>query len=417
MIGYSKKTQEHNTLGLRGTENKTFQKSLTFVMLFHIIFMQCKNMLVTTSAFMLQYNSLLNSIAAILIALLYGYLVINCRILQRIPKSTYLVIFFIYLFWVISILFDPKLFIEESFPYSYVRLTALQFIVYSLPLFITASTLTDADLLLYGFYKLLPVTFFVATVSFLFFIIDAPKGNVTYSQAYGYQVLLCSMFLMFRYRDTNKKKYLMMFAATVVYILIAGSRGPIVCIAVLLLYASIKQKKTIGNIFLDMFLLLVMLLGIVLYKEIAIWVNNTAYSVFGVRSRTVAMVLADNVNSTDTRQWYIQTLLNKLNEFPFFLTGLGAFGGNKTVGQAHSFYVDIFANLGFVVGSLFLIFILLQIFTLIAREKESSRSIIILIFSIMLFPIGFFGEQLWESWQLWIILGLLMKRRFKFRIH
>lgn len=126
-----------------------------------------------------------------------------------------------------------------------------------------------------------------------------------------------------------------------------------------------------------------------------------------VRSRTILMYLEGNITSDSDRSLYHEKLLEQLNQNP--IIGLGAFGGEAVVGLAHSLYLDILANFGYLFGSLFIGYIIIKDSFLIIKYKGTGISELLLILSIIIFPRGFFDESFWNSKELWMIMGLFIQ--------
>lgn len=390
-------------------ENKDLNEKIAFVITFHICFMQCKNMLVSTSELLYAHNSKLNMIAMVLIAILYGRLFLINKRFRFMDRRLFFIVCVIPIWWGISYCIDPRLFTDTVFPYNYVKRQATTFVVYGFPLFVVSSYMTDVKTLLNKLYKTVPITFIVATISMILYIVN-PRDSMSYSMSFGNQMLLICVCLVFRYIDEGRKRDIFMFVVTVGYIFLGGSRGPLVSIFVLCIYwlftIESKRKRNISIIVLCYIAIPV----IAFWKEIFTMIYNVLYN-RGIKSRTLFMLINDMGTKDSGRSLYHETLLNEINKSP--ILGLGAFGGEKTVGLAHSLYIDIFANLGYVFGIIFIILILFGIYKQMMKKNDRARSKVIAMMAIILFPRGFFDESFWGTWQLWVIMGLLLGSKNK----
>jgi O-antigen ligase len=126
----------------------------------------------------------------------------------------------------------------------------------------------------------------------------------------------------------------------------------------------------------------------------------------GLSSRTLNYLIGGNISYDSGRGEIYDNLIKAINQSP--LLGLGAFGGEVAVGLSHSTYLDIFANFGYVFGSVFIVIIFCQIYKILSREKESSLGKIFLIFSTMVIVRGFFGGGFWSEKELWILFGIMI---------
>ena len=125
-----------------------------------------------------------------------------------------------------------------------------------------------------------------------------------------------------------------------------------------------------------------------------------------VNSRTLNLIIGSKAFYDSGRNEIYSKLLYELNKSPFL--GLGAFGGEATVGLTHSLYLDIFANLGYFFGTCFILYISAKGFKILKLERKTTYAIFLLILIIMVFPRGFFSESLWGCKELWMIIGMYL---------
>ena len=129
----------------------------------------------------------------------------------------------------------------------------------------------------------------------------------------------------------------------------------------------------------------------------------------GLTSRTLEMLAKGDIANDTGRIEIYEKLLEKLNCHP--LTGLGAFGGESVVGLSHSLYLDIFANFGYIVGSVLIIALFVGIVVICIRDRKTSRAVLLLIFLIILLTRGLFDESFWGAKELWIIMALIIGKK------
>lgn len=389
-------------------EVNAFQNRIASIIVMHICIMQCKNMLVSTSSFFYNYNDFLNLLALGFIICVYFHFFIikqSCRYLKI--KIVFSCIF-ILLWWFVSYLFDSKLFTSSEFPYNYVNKQCRTFVAYCLPLFLMTTMLKDAELLWQKFYNARIWVFGVSVISFLLYIVSPSSKLVNdYSMSAGNQMLLCAAILIFAFIRENNYWDFLLFVIEVFCILCSGSRGPLVSILVFVIYAFFKIKRTQLNIIFLVLCSSVVLFVFAYLQETLMMIQNVLAS-FGIFSRSLNMLISNQIIYDSGRNEYHLALLEALNKSPLF--GLGAFGGEKTVGLAHSFYLDVFANFGYLFGGIFLLVLFVKIFKRILIYRNSARTDLIVLFSILLFPRGFFDESFWGTWYLWVIMGLLFSQ-------
>ena len=379
--------------------------ALSHLIVFHIYFMQCKNMLVSATPLLL-YDDFLNTLEIGLLAFLYLRLVLRWRFLQHMDGNAAFVVIVIFTFWCVSYLLDSKLFTVKNTEHSFVLRNVRLFIAYCLPLFVAVSSLDNTDKLLYCLYRFAPLTFWIGCLAFVIRTIFPNQDKyLDYSMSFGNQMLLTYTVLVFRYVQYNQKKDLLYCLLTTSFILIAGSRGPIVSILACILYFILRHKKSTNFIIFTLIALL--LLCIVSYFSTSI-VNVVAVSLnkFGITSRNLVLIQAGQAVDGSGRSKIFAKVFHYLNNSP--LLGYGAFGGEKLVGLTHSLYLDIFMNFGYIFGFLFMFVIGIKIFLRVKNSPYDSGAIIIQMMGLITFPRGPFNGAFWTEWQLWVIMGLLL---------
>lgn len=388
--------------------DKRLTTAITNAIVFHLCFMACKNMLVS-STILAKYNSYLNIIAIAVVIVLYSNFLLIHGGIRCIPIKTFLIIICIIVFWLVSFCIDQKLFVETEWPYSYVRKAAIYYIAYGLPLLLSTSMLDDYNGLGNALYKYVDVLYFVALVSFIISRTGLGISSVSseiYSMSYGNNVLLCFALLCMRYLDNKKRLDIIKMASLILFVVVDGSRGPLVSMAVMLLYVLIKIFRSKKGIII----LFVSFIGLVFAYLFSDNIINTVIDIFdhfGISSRTLILLKAGQIASHDSgRSWYHETLIKAINQSP--ILGIGAFGGEKTVSMSHSFYLDVFANFGYLFGALLLLIVGYSIIKLIIRHPNSAEAKMVLIYSFILFPRGFFDDNVWGVEHLWVIIGVLI---------
>lgn len=371
------------------------------VIVLHIYILICKNMLVNVNDFFYRYNDRLNAIIMVSFGIMYSCLVLS-GLLSRLRTKTIFVLLLMLLFVAVTFTIDSERFISNVFPYSYVKTQFRTFISYCLPLFIVVSSLDSLELLLRKLYDTTQVPFIFATCAFILSLF--PHENGVY-MSYGNAVLTISLLLLFKYSHTKAPMHMVQFVLTCIYILISGSRGPIVSLAVafFLVLFVLPDKK---NVLLILIFCILTFVVVMFYDEILNGVIKILDRL-NINSRTISMLLSGKIGSNSNRSIYHKKLLDKLYQSP--IIGLGAFGGEATVGLAHSWYLDVLANFGFFGGAVFILCIVLKDVFLIVKNKHTAISELLLIFSVFLFPRGFFDDSFWGSKEMWMIFAIFIQ--------
>lgn len=383
-------------------------KKITFIICFHLVVPNCKNMLVGTSRLINNINDLLNQIILVFVIGLYCWLFLDKKIYKTIPLKAIYIVLFCISFILISCLIDPLLFVSKDFPYNYVFSQFRTFVAYCLPLFLAISLLRNYE---YFTEKLLSSTFIMfacATIAELCSIIPGwgieTSRAVEYSMGYGNAVLLLSLLLLYKIKKNGKLSEKIQFILTCIYIGLSGSRGPLLVIAIAIVISLFYGSHITKKNFLIYFVCFIMAIVCLIKYEAIVNFLIKWLQKYGVESRTLQLISANKVFYDSGRSTYYITLRNALAKSP--ILGLGAFGGETLVGLTHSLYLDIFANFGYIFGGIYIIYIILKGSIIFKKEHSTAYGIMLLVFFIMVFPRGFFAGSLWTSRELWMIMGM-----------
>lgn len=385
---------------------KSLNSALSRVIVFHIYFMQCKNMLVSTCA-LYNYNGALNAAALIIIAFLYVRLALRWQLLRHIKKETLIALLLIILFWLLSFAADPRLFVTSDSTYKFVLRNLRLFAAYCLPLFAAVSSLHNTDELLERLYRYLPFSFAVGILAAVLSQIAPMDGPEAYSMSYGSNLLLTCVLLLFFDLKCHRMRNIVCFVLATGLIVTMGNRGPLVSIFALLVYYALRKKKTKTYTILMTVGLALAICIVFFYKSILAAVISVLAR-FGITSRTLLFLENDLITYDSGRNEFHEGVIGALSRSP--ILGLGAFGGEKTVGLTHSLYLDILANFGYIFGVLFILLLLWRIIAVIRSAPKSSCSDLILMMAIISFPRGGFNGSFWSEWELWFIMGLLIAK-------
>lgn len=373
------------------------------VIAMHLYLLICKNMLVNTNDFFYGYNDVFNTAIIVLFAVIYLYLFLTSSVLRNIKPQVIFIIVFLALFIVITYSVDSIRFVSDMFPYSYVKIQMRTFIAYSLPLFVVISSMSSIECLLLKLYDNTLVPFLVALVSFYFSL--QPHENGVY-MAYGNAVMFLCVILLFKFKHTNNLFTLIQFILTCMFIFISGSRGPLLSIIIGVLWIVIFESSKAYRWIVLVSIVLFGIFLILFFDNIMLFISDVLEK-FGIYSRTLKMLLEDNLFYDSERSEYHAVLLARLNTHP--IIGLGAFGGEATVGLAHSLYLDILANFGYIFGSMFIVYLVLKTLYKIFNCKNTAYSELMLIMALIIFPRGFFDEAFWSAKEMWVIMALFIQ--------
>ena len=369
---------------------------------FHLILFNCKNCLVSTSSYFISFNIALNIACGFLIFGNYARIIFFNRVLRRCPISVVCILSFLFAFCLVSQVRNSDLLTSTVYPYNYVRETFLDFLSYCLPCFLFCSMLQNPHSLLYELYRGAWLLFVISVVSFFLYINNhssAYEYSMGYAKALGFSIFV----FLFLFYEKRKTCYIVASAILLTFLVLCGSRGPLLQIGTLLFMYLLFLKGSL-KIYVIKFLVIGTTIFLTIQlNSIALFFINFLER-FGIQSRTLMKVSIGSATYDSGRSRYFAKVFDALNESP--VLGLGAFGGSVQVGLTHNLYLDIWANFGYFAGSALMIFLFYSLIKI--YRLEPSYSLVILFFSMIVFPRGFTGFDFWGSKELWILFGLMV---------
>ena len=380
------------------------------VLVFHLFLLSCKNMLVSTIPAVNSLNSAMNSLITILLLVLYLKIFVLDGGHHRLTKKGFIFLSFVVIFLFVSYCFDQNLFVSNVFPYNYVKSEFIKFLTYSLPMFLVVLIIRDYRPLTEYLYKYSYVLFIFATigaVGAIVFPADHYTNAAAYSMSYGNAVLLYTMIALLKFHREYKFSVLICGCLSIVYILINGSRGPLVSIALMIIYLFVFKAKSSKEKLFAILLVLFTFVFAVFYKEI-LQLFVELFQHFGISSRTLIYAMNSTMLYDSGRQAYYDVIYDALADSP--ILGLGAFGGEALVGLTHSLYVDIFANFGYVFGTIYIFIMVIGSIRCAFNFRNTNVGEFIMLLFITCFPRGFFNDSFWTARELWMLMGILMGR-------
>ena len=252
--------------------------------------------------------------------------------------------------------------------------------------------------------------------SFIVFIFGAILGILilsgkaflgSYSMALSYYMLLPAIIFLNKLLERFSLKLLIFFLISIVIILSLGSRGAILCLG-LFIVLKLLRNIILATSYTGFFQTLVIIgLIIIIFLQIdkIIVFLNTTMLYFGIESRTLRLLLSDEISLSGRENIY-SSVINALVENPLLGIGLGADRKFTTTGYVHNFYLEVLANFGVVVGSLFLILLTFLIIKSLFIKNKDLYSLVI-----MWISLGFIHLMVSSSYlidiKFWIFMGLI----------
>ena len=384
-----------------------FKWSITAVFAFSTCLLKKKNIIISGSSYLYDNNGKLNLIVIAITIVLYVWSLFLVERKIRVNPYQILLLFSIFLFWGISFMLNGNI-----FRYSFVKEEFVFFITYSLPALVFLPMLGDCEELLRCFQKYKWITFF-STVITVFLMVK--NGRITtsgtryemYSMSFGRAALLPCLLFFEEWSDNKNILSLACGMINALFIFLFGSRFPLLCIAFFVIWKFFQTGLSTLKVFLTILSGLLLILLLMNLEAILEFVNTLLLG-FGIRSRALALLSSAQFGYDDGRIIIFTQLIMGINQSPIY--GYGAGGGNIILnnGLSHNFYLDLFANLGYLFGGIILIASLVAIARLYRRNRHSINIGFITICLSIFIPTSFIQTSFWRANYYWYLIALVL---------
>ena len=364
-----------------------------------------KNMLVQAVPFLYARNSILNALLLVLIGAMY------LRTFFLIKKTTSKRFLFVMMFVIASFMWTIIVFpqntgnimsaLPRTLPYCFVTCYLL-------------SELRSFEWIEYYMSRCSIVTLLFSLVSAVFIF---RNGHITtsqyssYSMPLSYVTMVAVMWLLYRYFREEKAKWLLLSLFGLAVIVAYGSRNPLLAIIAFIIISVLKKvvKAQTKHRIRYLIMTLIGCTFLILWKECLVLIENI-FLTLNIKSRTMDLLVMDLLKgstiSASGRDVIHANLTATLNEHLFI--GLGVLGDEVVLNEsAHSLYLSILSNYGYIIGGLTLIILIYWNFSAY-KYANSKEKEILLIYMCMVWPRGFTGGDIWSSDVFWWLLGLVL---------
>ena len=221
----------------------------------------------------------------------------------------------------------------------------------------------------------------------------------TYFMNFGFLLLL--PVIVFFLENTWYSLLLSLFF--LIFVIVFGSRGPLISVAVFAAYYIVRKKKYL-------FLIAIIVLAIVGYSVLSSYLES-----IGISSRTVQMFLDGDMMDETGRGEIRTNLIKGINENP--IIGNGLFGDRAlTKGYAHNFFLEVFCDFGYLFGGVLLLWFMYEILYVTIYLKGYHKDIFVAMTCILFLPLITSGSYLQEP-NFFVFVGLLVIMKNKIRMN
>lgn len=210
-----------------------------------------------------------------------------------------------------------------------------------------------------------------------------------YNLGFGYDVLMLFVLFSIIGKQEKNKWYYALSAVALVCILVAGSRGPLVGVALVVMVHItdwIRDRSALQRFILTASAAII-LIFLIMYMDLIMMGLGHLLQSMGVSSRTVTMLASGNYSSDNGRARLYEIAIELIKSGGPF--GNGVYGdryeiARKTtmwIGYCHNVLLEILVDYGYLMGSI-LVILLVSRMVKILRAPESQWRSLYLIFLI-----------------------------------
>ncbi|MGM9987346.1 MAG: O-antigen ligase family protein [Bacillaceae bacterium] len=276
------------------------------------------------------------------------------------------------------------------------------FFVVCIPAFLNIKLINDEQLQIRIMVLFSWVVFLTGALYFLLYS-ELILHEDTYSMSYSYYMLFSSLTFLYVSFEKRRFLYIFPFIASMVLILIIGSRGAVISgIMYFLVIVFLSNKSRIARLFS-----LIIVIAFVANTRRIVEIIAKIFNEIGYDSRSIELLATGEFISYDSGRRGIYADAVELIRFhPFAGNGVGA--DIRMLGQyTHNFFLDVFVHFGIVLGGI--IVILVVCLMIIAFINSKSKSLFFLYFFLGFFPLMVSGTYI-TSITFWMFLGYCISR-------
>lgn len=304
----------------------------------------------------------------------------------------------------IIIMINNSLFFQSNSEYFYKNVKESWLICFSMTLFILS--IYDYSFLMKYFEKVAFVQLlFCLLLLFKIFIQKDYSVDFVYSMGFSYACLFSVLIFLNRVFLNFKMHYLLSTLLITLLIIVLGSRGALLCIAVYLVVMLVKQKS-----FKILFSVIFFLVPMYIFSNnILMLIKNTIEEI-GISSRTINMFLNNDVIShLSGREYLYEVIIDKIQQNPFLFKGINASYIILDGAYPHNIFLELFYDLGLVIFIPVFCLLAFLSYKTIFTDRSDVNDIECILFS-MAIPSLLVSGSLWVSWNFWMWFALATRQ-------
>lgn len=326
-----------------------------------------------------------------------------CLIINR--KKIKGLYFILYIFWVIIVLLNTIFFnIEEMWN------ILIYYLIICVSFFWTGILVDFNKHIKFIYYiSIIYIALLFVYVSNVYTNLNTVESkNINY-MGFAYYAVVPILFCMYYYTKRKNIFRFLIVLMGLLYLIMCGTRGPILCVLGFFVCSFILDFKNISKRNLIFFVLLLIALTIIIcnIKNITeflhpIFVKNH------LSTRILDYFIVDNstINTSGRGNLYYKIVEN-INKHP--ILGSGLYSDRKIIGvYSHDIFLEVFNSFGIPIGSVIIIYLTTLIITSYRLANDKERYLISIFFCASIIRL-FFSYSFMEDINFYILIGLCTK--------
>lgn len=265
----------------------------------------------------------------------------------------------------------------------------------------------------------------MVSVAYSIYSIIFKKSTFEDNMDFAYSVLPSVLIIIsWLFTDQDKRLAIVLSIIGTVFLLMQGTRGPLLCLAIfvcLMLYKKYGLRKIAFKVG-PIMLILVILSSSQFVKSKLVAVSNKIDST-GFSSRFITMMIEGELSDGNGREAIKETLLEEIKENPFAIRGMyadrhgtrGLIDSEKNTiyekgTYAHSFWIEMIYDWGVLFGGVILLIVSYMILRII-KESDKNDAYIVMLFVCTGFVHLFFSGSYLLSSEFFFLIGIAINYR------
>lgn len=290
-----------------------------------------------------------------------------------------------------------------------------------IPLLIVTIAINN-KIILYDFLKKTScIQFYIFVIAFIFGNEELTgKLAANYNLTWSYQLLfpvICLYFSFFMYKNF---KYLIYSSIMLLYIVIYGSRGPLLSIALMFIVYYLKNNnfKNIRSYIYNLIMSISLILVLINFNTL---INNFNKILIknGLYSRNITKLLDKTIISQSGRDIIDLNMLKAIKESPLWGWGIGGdryinyvnnffLIGSNNGAYAHNIIYELLVQFGVILGLIIIFYLIYLMIKGILYNKSKEIEMLIVLFILVGFVPLLNSMSYLTYTYFWIMLGILM---------